>query len=483
MLHYKNTAQLVTDLANKKISAIELLESSISRIEQLDKKVNAVVVRDFACARLAAQAADVAIAHGERRPLLGLPMTVKESFNVVRLPTSWGNPEYKNWQPAADALAVARLKAAGAIIIGKTNVPPMLKDWQTYNEVYGTTNNPHDTNLTAGGSSGGAAAALAAGFVSLELGSDMGGSLRAPAHYCGVFAHRPSLNLIPLRGASPPGMPFLPDRTNDFTVIGPMARTASDLALALDVLAGPDELLDGKGYKLALPQTRHNNLKDFRVLVIDNHPWCPLAHSVKSALNSLADRLAKLGATVSRDTRNVPGLEKITKNYALLFTSFAAQGMPDEKYQEVQNLAKKLHAKDDSLKANFLRGFVLTQRNWLSVAHIRKQLREQWRKLFKDFDVVLCPAMPTPAFPHDHSVFIERNIQIDDVQVPYLNQHVWASISSLFGLPSTVAPIGYTAAGLPIGIQIIGDYLEDYTTITFAKLLEREFGGFTAPRL
>jgi len=196
--HYKSATELVAALANQKISSVELLETRIARSEHFDKKINAVVIRDFERARVAAKAADAAIARGERRPLLGLPMTVKESFHIAGLTTSRGDIQYKDWQPDADALVITRLKAAGAIIIGKTNVPLMLKDWQTYNEIYGTTNNPRDITLTPGGSSGGAAAALAAGFISLELGSDMAGSLRAPAHYCGVYAHRPSLNLIPM---------------------------------------------------------------------------------------------------------------------------------------------------------------------------------------------------------------------------------------------------------------------------------------------
>ena len=227
---------------------VAALDFAIARIEALDGKINAVVVRDFDRARIAADAADAALARGERRQLLGVPMTVKEQFNVAGLPTTWGDPKFKDWRPDADALAVARLKAAGAIIIGKTNVPLRLTDWQSYNEVYGTTNNPWDLGRTPGGSSGGAAAALAAGFVPLELGSDIGGSLRAPAHFCGVFAHKPSLDLVPQRGSGPPQTRAIPVR-GDLAVAGPMARSAADLALELEVLAGPDELSEGIGYK------------------------------------------------------------------------------------------------------------------------------------------------------------------------------------------------------------------------------------------
>src|SRR5216683_1156067 len=264
-LAFRTAGELTTALANRKISARELLDAAISRIEALDPKINAVVVRDFDRARAAADAADAALARGERRPLLGLPMTVKEQFNVAGLPTTWGDPKLKDWRPDFDALAVTRLKGAGAIIIGKTNVPLRLIDWQSYNEVYGTTNNPWDVGRTPGGSSGGAAAALAAGFVPLELGSDIGGSLRAPAHFCGVFSHKPTLDLVPQRGSGPPQIPAVPVR-GDLAVYGPMARSAADLALELDVLAGPDEMAEGIGYKLALPSPRHDNLADFRVL-------------------------------------------------------------------------------------------------------------------------------------------------------------------------------------------------------------------------
>ena len=228
---YRTAGELVEALAGKEVSSRELVDAAISRIERIDPKINAVVVRDFQRAREAAAAADAALAKGERRPLLGLPMTVKEQFNVVGLPTSWGDRQFWRWYPAADTLAVQRLKNAGAVILGKTNVPLHLTDWQSYNDIFGTTSNPWDPSRTPGGSSGGAAAALAAGFVPLELGADIGGSLRAPAHFCGVFSHKPSLDLIPQRGSGFPGTPEMIPVRDDLWVIGPMARSAADLAL------------------------------------------------------------------------------------------------------------------------------------------------------------------------------------------------------------------------------------------------------------
>jgi amidase len=481
--HCHSASELVAEMANGKISSVELLEKTISRIETLDKKINAVVVRDFEQARLAAKAADVAIARGERKPLLGLPITVKESFNVAGLPTTWGNPQYKDWIPTADALAVTRLKEAGAIIIGKTNVPFMLMDCQSYNDIYGTTNNPWNINLTSGGSSGGSAAALAAGFVSLELGSDLGGSVRIPAHFCGIVGHKPSFNLVPMRGGGLPTSLPSPHLLNDFGVAGPMARTAADLALALNVLAGPDEWWDGKGYKLSLSPSRKNKLNQFRVLVINTHPLCASAVAVSQSIDNLVKHLISAGVKVSLDTHAMPDLAEISRTFAMLFSAFAAGNMSIDDYQRKEAAANMLQADDVSLEAFFLRGCALTYRDWLMQARTRGALRQQWRNLFKEFDVVICPVMPTAAFPHDHSDPEKRSIEIDGVLYPYSDQYVWLSIATLFGLPATVVPIGHTENGLPLGVQVIGDYLEDYTTIQFASFLEREFGGFVRPSL
>lgn len=480
-LPYLSATELVDLLASKKISSLELLEETISRIESIDKKINAIPVRDFDQARASAKVADVAIAQGKRSPLLGLPISVKESFNVTGLPTTWANVQFKNWYPQDDAVVIARLKEAGAIIIGKSNVPFMLWDWQTYNDMYGTTNNPWDINVTPGGSSGGSAAALAAGLVSLELGSDLAGSLRTPAHFCGVYAHKPSQDLVPLRGSAPPGTPLLPSRM-DFVVAGPMARTVADLTLSLNILAGPDDILDGKGYKLTLPSPRHEKLKDFSVLVIDQHPLCPTAKNITTAIDVLVDQVQKLGVKVSRNPKNIPDLANIARNYALLLAAYGAADTPIDMYKQSEMAAKELDD-DDTLSSCFLRGSVIMHRDWLLATRTRSGLRQQWRNIFKEFDVIICPAMPTCAFPHDHSDPLKRQLDIDGVKVSYGDQFIWASIATLFGLPATVMPIAQTKDGLPIGVQIIGDYLEDHTTLKFASLFEREFAGFTRPHL
>src|SRR5271169_3125465 len=378
---YRPAGELVQMLANRQISSRELVDSAIARIDAIDPKINAVVVRDFDRARAAADAADAALASGERRPLLGLPMTVKEQFNIAGLPTTWGNPKFKDWRPEADALVVQRLKSAGAVILGKTNVPIGLGDWQSYNEVYGTTNNPWNLDRTPGGSSGSAAAALAAGFVPLEFGSDIGGSLRAPAHFCGVFSHKPSLDLVPQRGAGPPQAPEIPVR-GDLSVIGPMARSAADLALELDAVAGPDEWTDGIGYKLTLPPPRHERLADFRVLVIDAHPLCPTATNVTGALNGVVEHLAKLGVPLVRKSDKLPDLALTSRLYRELLSAFFSADLPSEARQRVEAAAKALPPDDQSLSAWGLRGLTTSHTEWIRKSRIRAGLRARWQALF-----------------------------------------------------------------------------------------------------
>jgi amidase len=495
---YRSAAELAAALQARKISAMELLEQTIARIEALDPRVNAVVVRDFERARDAAGAADVALARGERRPLLGIPITIKESFNIAGLPTSWGMPRFQRFVPKDDALLVSRTRAAGAIILGKTNVPLELRDWQSYNEVHGTTNNPWDLARTPGGSSGGSAASLAAGFGALSFGADIGGSLRIPAHFCGIYAHKPTLGLVPDRGQAAPGTPPFP-RDQDILVVGPMARCATDLALALDVVAGPDPERAGVGYRLQLLPPRHENLENFRVLIIDDHPLVPTSKAVRTALQLLSKRLIAAGVKVAHDSPLLPNLASSTRVYMRLLMSNWVSNWPAELYSRTLGVAEALAADDDSLTAERIRGAVMSHRDWIAADSIRIALEQQCRALFADFDVVLCPPMPVPAFLHDHlpkltlenqliqavlpsSAAEARHIEIDGRLYPYYDaQLVWSALATMCGLPATVAPIARSENGLPIGVQIIGPYLEDRTSIAFAALIEREFGGFVPP--
>ena len=480
---FKTAVELSAALKAKQVSAVELAEDAIGRIERHDGKINAICVRDFERGLTAARAADAAIARGEHKPLLGIPMTVKESFNVAGLPTTWGNPAQKDFTPAEDALSIARVKDAGGVILGKANVPLNLADWQSYNDVYGTTNNPYDLGRTPGGSSGGSSAALAAGYGALSLGSDIGGSLRVPAFHCGVYAHKPTFALLPSRGHTPPPFPPLPlDR--DLAVIGPMARGAADLSLLLDVMAGPDPLDAGKGYKLELPAARHTSLKDFRVLVIDTDPVLPTDRAVRGTIDKLASNLDKAGAKVSRASPLLPDFAASSRLYMRLLLSFLGATFPPEVYAGACTAAAALPASDTSLRAERLRGIALSHRDWVIADGGRARLRAQWRELFKSFDAVICPIMPTPAYPQDQSPDQDqRRILIDGEPHPYSDQLAWPGIATLPGLPATAIPTGFAPDGLPVGVQIVGPWLEDRTPLKLAELIEREFGGFVPPKM
>ncbi len=478
---FKTATELSAALVAKKVSSLELTQDAISRIERHDGKINAICVRDFDRALDAAKAADAALGRGERKPLLGLPLTVKESFNVAGLPTTWGFLPQKDFKPQEDALSITRVKEAGGVILGKTNVPVGLGDWQSYNDIYGTTNNPFDLSRTPGGSSGGSSAALAAGYGPLSLGSDIGGSLRSPAFYCGVYAHKPTFALAPTRGHSPPPFPPIP-MERDMAVVGPMARGASDLALLLDVMAGPDPLEAGVGYRLALPAARHNELRNFRILVVDSDPTLPTGKDVRGAIDRLAGNLEKAGAQLARRSPLLPDFAESSRIYMRMLMSFIAAFWPQEQIDGAHVAAAKLPAGDDSLRAERLRGITLSHRAWVLDDGARARLRAQWRELFKSFDAVICPIMPTPAYPHDHSPEQEtRRINIDGKDYPYPDQLAWPGIATLPGLPATAIPLGLTSHSLPVGVQILGPWLEDRTPIKLAELIEREFGGFVPP--
>jgi amidase len=480
-MEYRTARELAAALRARRISASELLEQTISNIGSNDGQLNAVVVRDFNRARDAARNADEARSRGDDRPLLGLPITVKEAFNVAGLPTTWGVPGTEQIPVTQDAVIVSRLKAPGAIIIGKTNVPVMLADWQSANPVYGVTSNPWDHAKTPGGSSGGSAAVLAAGFVSLEYGSDIAGSLRAPAHFCGVFSHKPSDGVTPMRGSAPPGTPTLSVAPAvDLAVVGPMARSAGDLALALDLTAGPDDH-EAIAYQLRLPQPRHAALKDYRVLVIDQHPLIPTQASIRSALSSRAEQLQRAGCKVGYSSALLPDLTAIATIFVELLMSFLSAGTPDEAFSHARAAADALPPDADDFPTASVRGLALSHRAWIMADRRRAGLAHQWRALFRQWDVVLCPAMPTTAFTHMHAEMSERVLDVDDVPMAYDAQPLWASVATLTGNPATTMPIGMDRDGLPIGMQIIGPFLEDRTTLAFADLVEREFGGFVAP--
>ncbi|WP_406005443.1 amidase [Streptomyces sp. NBC_00637] len=479
--NFPTAEELAAALRAGEVSSAELTEQAIARIERDDKTINAICVPDFDRARAAARGADRARARGEDRPLLGIPVTVKESYDIAGLPTTWGMPLYRDHLPAEDAVQVSRLRAAGAVVLGKTNVPLGLQDVQTFNEIYGTTNNPWDHGRTSGGSSGGSAAALASGFGALSIGSDLAGSLRTPAHFCGVYAHKPTLGLAATRGMVPPSAPALPTEP-DLAVVGPMARAARDLTLLLDVMAGPDPLTLGVAQRLTLPPARRERLRDFRVLVLDEHPLIPTGSAVRAGVNRVADALVAGGARVERHSPLLPDQSEAAVLYTQFLFSGSVAHFPVEGYEQLRTRAAGLAADDRSLDAARLRGMVLSHRDWIETNNRRELHRHGWRRLFAEFDVVVCPITPTPAFPHDHNPRLgERVLDIDGVGYPYFDQLVWAGVATMPGLPATAVPAGRSPGGLPVGVQLIGPLFEDRTPLRLAELLEQEIGGFQAP--
>ncbi|MEW2524199.1 amidase [Streptomyces sp. NPDC047071] len=478
---FSTAEETMAALRAREVTSVELTDEVIARIERDDEAINAICVPDFDRARAAARDADQARARGEDRPLLGLPVTVKESYNMVGLPTTWGIPQFRDYLPAEDAVQVSRLKAAGAVLLGKTNVPLGLQDIQSFNEIYGTTNNPWDHSRTSGGSSGGSAAALAVGFGTLSIGSDLAGSLRTPAHFCGVYAHKPTLGLAAHRGMVPPPAPALPTES-ELAVVGPMARTARDLTLLLDVMAGPDPLTLGVAHEVTLPPARHERLGDFRVLVLDQHPFIPTGSAVRAGVQRVADALVDAGARVERHSPLLPDLAEAATVYMQLLVSGSVARFPIEAYETLQAQAAELSADDTSLNAVRLRAMVFTHRDWMATNSRRELHRHQWRRFFAEFDAVVCPITPTPAFPHDHHPDpLRRLISVDGVEYPYFDQLVWAGLATMPGLPATAVPTGRSPEGLPVGVQLIGPMYEDRTPLRLAELLEREIGGFQAP--
>ncbi|MEM7100160.1 MAG: amidase [Pseudomonadota bacterium] len=478
---FMSAGELLELLASKAVSSVELTRYFIDRIETYDKDINAVVVRDFERALSVAKEADRALAKGASPGALhGLPMTVKESYNIAGLKTTWGFAPWKDMVAREDALVVRRYKEAGAVILGKTNVPPMLGDYQSTNEIYGQTNNPWNLERTPGGSSGGSAAALAAGMTGLESGSDIGGSLRNPAHYCGVYGHKPTWNIISMAGHAPPVVQT--SREVDVAVVGPMARDPQDLKLALDLTVGPHELKN-PGWKIDLPQPRAKRLQDMRVAFWHNDEAAPVTEEIEGRSRQIMALLAKAGATVSDTARPDIDQQSAAFTYLNLMQAVNASGVPESVFAQNVEAAQAFAEDDMSVSALFARASVQSHNDWVNFDVHRNQVRYAWRDFFSDWDLLVCPISNTTAFPHDHGPMDGRLVDVDGVQRPYFDASFWAGMVSLPGLPGTVFPTGPGKDGLPIGLQAISAEFHDYTTIEFARLIQQEIGGFVPPSL
>ena len=440
------TLEIVAALRVRDVSAVELAQAAIARIKALDGALNAVVVRDFDNAIAAARAADEQLAGGVTGPLLGVPMTVKESWDLTGYPTTWGDERHRQHRATSDATIVQRLKGAGAVILGKTNVPVWCADWQSENPIYGRTNNPHALTHSPGGSSGGGAAALAAGFVPLEMGSDIGGSIRIPATFCGVFGHKTTHNIVPFTGHAMGGFR---GQSPELSVGGPMARSAADLKLALSVVAGPDGEA-AKGYRLTLPAPRHTKLADYRLLVLDEHPRAKTSTDVRAAIARLAGDLERAGAKVARQSDLLPDLGHLHGVYLKMMLSIVTRRDPNARQP-------------------------ISVHEWFDLQDQQVRNRREWAALFSQFDAVIAPAFGTSTFPHAlEKEWKDRTIVIDGQPTPYGDQLAWQGPAIFANLPSTAVPLGKNAEGLPIGAQIIGPYLEDRTTIALAGLIHPE---------
>lgn len=434
-LHNEPSAlELAGQIARGDLGALEAADAAIARIEALDGPINAVVVRDFERAREAAKALDAAgVAKG---PLHGVPMTVKESFNIAGLKTTWGFTHARDFVADDDAYAVKKLKAAGAVILGKTNVPVALADVQSVNPIHGRTSNPHDLARVPGGSSGGGAAALAAGMVPLEFGSDIGGSIRTPCHFCGVIGLKPTYGAIPMDGHSAPGTN---GAASVLSMIGPMARSSDDLALALDLTAA-----------LPLPRARYSDFQGLRILLLDGHPSAVASKAVTVALRAAADAAADLGAIVICEHPLLPDREAMHSAYVKLMSiAMAARQPPTKEHPEIG------------------------MRDWLALLDTQAVFTRQWQRLFEHFDAILAPVFGTAAFPHENEPdWQKRVLEIDGAATPFFTQIAWIGQASYPGLPAVSVPVG-SDGHLPVGIQVITPHWQDHSAIALAGLLHK----------
>ncbi len=448
---------LAAAIRARSISSRELLALYLRRLERQNPALNAVVTLDVERAVAAAGAADQLTASGsELGPLHGLPITVKDAIETAGIRSTGGAMELTDHVPTQDAPAVARLKAAGAIVYGKTNVPRWSGDIQTFNDIFGVTNNPWDTSRTPGGSSGGPAAAVAAGLTSFEIGTDIGGSIRIPSSYCGVFGHKPSYGIVSQRG-------YL-DRVGggttdaDLNVFGPLARSAGDLDLLLGVLAAPNAD-SAAAWQLRLPPPRHRDLSDYRIGMWLDDPDAEVDAEVVAVLEDAAGALASTGARLEADH-------------------------PDVKMSEAYRLFNDLilAAISVSLEPPVAEPLSGSHWAWLNHDRARGAMRRVWEEWFRRFDVLLCPVMPMPAFPHNHLGQVdERMIVINGRPRSQAGSLAWTGLVGVVYLPSTVVPVGFTGAGLPVGIQVVAPYLQDRTALFVAARLAELTGGYVPP--
>lgn len=474
---FESAHALAARIRNREIGCLELLEHYITRADRYDGALNALIVRDDDRARTRAREADAALGRGEVwGPLHGVPMTIKESYDIAGLPTTWGLEALRDNIAETNSVVVDRMLAAGVTLYAKSNVPVLLADWQSYNPIYGSTSNPWDTGRTPGGSSGGGAAALASGMTALESGSDIGASIRNPAHYCGVFGHKPTWGIVPPRGHATPGV-IAPA---DISVVGPLARSAEDLEIALDAMAGPYGL-DANCWRLELPPSAKTEAKEFKVAVMLSDPNCAQDDAMTEILEAAVTTLARAGVQVNDTARPAIDTAEAHRVYVQLLRSATSARQSDAEMAHQRAILADADPDDESYVVAAARGNTLSHRDWIHLNEKRSHMREAWGAFFEDFDLLLCPVAASTAFPHDQQgERHKRTILINNVPVPVTHQLFWAGYSGAVLLPSSVAPAGFSQ-GLPCGLQIVAAHGHDKTALAFAKLMEREVGGFVPP--
>jgi amidase len=460
------------------VSSVELTQRMLDRIARFNPRLNAIVTITADAALARAKAADEARARKEWWGRFhGVPCTIKDTLETAGVRTTAGSPQYTSHVPTRDAAIVARLRAAGVVIMGKTNVPPLAADWQSANPIFGVSNNPWDVTRTPGGSTGGGAAALAAGLTFLEPGSDIGGSIRIPAHFCGVYGHKPTLNVIPQRGhiPPPPGIIVPPP---SLPVVGPLARSAADLLAAMEVLGGPegDEAI---AYRWTLPPARSTRLADYRIGYVLDDPACPIAADVKDVLARGVDGLKRAGVKLEEGWPTGVNRAQQYDDYLALLYSTVGAGMPPEQRERLRPLASRT---DDAHLTRFARALTAPTSYFGPVHGRRLAARATWQEYFRTHDAFLLPTAFVTAFPHDATPdSFTRRLATPEGPRDYMDLSFWISFATLTGLPATTAPIGLTRGNLPVGIQVIGPYLEDATPIDVAGRLADVLGGFKPP--
>ncbi|RVT91639.1 amidase [Rhodovarius crocodyli] len=469
--------RLLEQLRAGQITSRALLELYLRRVERLNPRINAVIHLDAARARAAADAADAARAKGEwLGPLHGLPLTVKDTNNVAGWPSTWGDPALRDNVPARSAEIIRRLEAAGAVLFGKTNIPLNALDWQSYNAIHGTTRNPWNAERSPGGSSGGSAAAVAAGLTALELGSDAGGSIRIPAHFSGVYGHKPTPGLLPIDGTGRPGTVL----ENDLVVSGPLARGVRDLGLALDVLAGPAGPA-ARAWRVELPPPRGTQAHEFRVSVVLDSPAAEVDAAYQALISALAEKLKAAGARVTFNALPFADHTAHHATYLRLLRGSVSARLPEAVFtQAVAATEGQAGGNASFYVAQSNAAFAQRHRDWLLAEEARARLKADWSAFFEEYDVVIAPASTVPAFPLDEQrPREERTLRVNGRDADYNDQLFWAGLATLPSLPATSAPIGFVE-GLPVGVQIVGPSHEDRTTLAFAAVLEA-LHGFAPP--